>query len=456
MAVASRAVLAVLITGGPLLLPGPADAAVYYRAQTTATAVHLRLTQEPAGSIITASLFDDAIAYAAGDFETSGGSEALAAPAFPGKLVTQGPGMLCTQIFECPADPPDYPLLADASYPRREHDSVAASDGPLGAGPIALTPLRATATATAAGHDAGTSSGPITLLGGTPVAIGIGNGSAASSVVSRAGSLQVHVESRLTDVTIGGLLRIGSLRSVDDIDLRPGSRPANTAHIVVDDVTVAGQAAVIDDEGVHVAGIDGPALGRRLTTKGIDVRTVEAHRSTTSTTGRSDATALLVDLALPVDGLPYVPNPLPPLPPPFDQIPAVPGVNANGTYVAQVALGSVGAVAGLGRDGDFELGDIDPLPNDPAPETPGGDSRAGGPLAGPDLVDSLTDTPGQLPPAVAPQQGVLRGFFDRISAAAVEQLYAVMALGSIGLLLGWRATVALRRHRWGASTGPRP
>jgi hypothetical protein len=140
MAVAPRAVLAVFVATSPLLLPAPADAAVYYRAQTTATAVHLRLTQEPAGSIITASLFDDAIAYAASDFETSGGSEALAAPAFPGKLVTQGPGMLCTQIFECPTDPPDYPLLADASYPRRQHDSVAASDGPLGAGPIALTP----------------------------------------------------------------------------------------------------------------------------------------------------------------------------------------------------------------------------------------------------------------------------------------------------------------------------
>lgn len=447
MAVALRAVLAAAVTAGPLLLPAPAGAAVYYRAQTTATAVHLRLTQQPAGSIITASLFDDAIAYAAGDFETSGGSEALAAPAFPGKLVTQGPGMLCTQIFECPTAPPEYPLLADASYPRREHDSVAASDGPLGAGPIALTPLRATANATATGHDARTSSGPITLLAGTPVAVSIGNGSASSNVVSRAGPLRVHVETRLTDITIGGLLRIGSLRSVDDIELRPGERPVNTARVVVEDVSVAGRSATIDDEGVHVAGSDGAALGRRLATNGIKVRTVEAHRATSRTAGRSDATALLLDLALPVDGLPYVPNPLPPLPPPFDQIPALPGVNANGTYIAQVALGSVGAVAGLGHDGAFPLGDIDPLPDDPVAGAPDRGVRADGPLTGADLVDGLTNPPGQVPPAVAPQTGVLRGFLDRISAAAVEQLYAVMALGAIGLLLGWRATVALRRHR---------
>jgi hypothetical protein len=449
MAVAPRAVLAVFVATSPLLLPAPADAAVYYRAQTTATAVHLRLTQEPAGSIITASLFDDAIAYAASDFETSGGSEALAAPAFPGKLVTQGPGMLCTQIFECPTDPPDYPLLADASYPRRQHDSVAASDGPLGAGPIALTPLHATATATAVGSDARTSSGPITLLDGTPVAVAIGSGSAASTVISRTGLLRVHVESRLTDVSIGGLLRIGSLRSVDDIDLRPGERPVNGARIMLGDVTVAGQPATIDEHGVHVAGTDGPAVSRRLEAKGIAVRTVEAHRSTSRTAGRSDATALLVDLALPVDGLPYVPNPLPPLPPPFDQVPALPGVNANGTYVAQVALGSVGAVAGLGRDGEFELGDIDPLPNEPLPGDPGTGAHADGPLAGPDLVDGLADPPAQTPPAVAPQTGLLRGFLDRISGAAVEQLYAAMALGSIGLLLGWRASVVMRRHDFG-------
>jgi hypothetical protein len=158
---------------------------------------------------------------------------------------------------------------------------------------------------------------------------------------------------------------------------------------------------------------------------------------------------LLLDLALPVDGLPYIPNPLPPLPPPFDQIPALPGVNANGTYIAQVALGSVGAVAGLGRDGEFDLGNIDPLPNDPGPDPSRPAAVAEGPLAGPDLVDGLTNVPGQVPPAVAPQSGLLRGFVDRISAAAVEQLYAVMAFGAIGLLLGWRAAVTLRRRPLG-------
>ena len=63
------------------------------------------------------SLIDDAISYAASDFDSGGQSEALASPAFPGVLVVQGPQLLCSQVFTCPVQPPSYPLLADASPP---------------------------------------------------------------------------------------------------------------------------------------------------------------------------------------------------------------------------------------------------------------------------------------------------------------------------------------------------
>src|SRR3954451_17535846 len=131
MAVALRAGLAIGLFTGSVALAGPADAGVFFRAQTTATAVHVVFTQKPAASLITASLFDDAIAYAASDCETSGGSEALAASAFPGRLVTQGPALLCPQVFARPTDPPPYPLLADASYPRRTHDTAVAGGQPM-------------------------------------------------------------------------------------------------------------------------------------------------------------------------------------------------------------------------------------------------------------------------------------------------------------------------------------
>src|SRR3954452_23626997 len=125
MSVAGRVTTVGLFALAPLL-PGaaPATAAVFLQAQTTATAVHVTVTQQPAASLITASLFDDAVAYAAGDFDSGGTSEALAASAFPGRLVVQGPQLLCSEVFDCPSAPPSYPLLADASYPRRTRDSA--------------------------------------------------------------------------------------------------------------------------------------------------------------------------------------------------------------------------------------------------------------------------------------------------------------------------------------------
>src|SRR6059058_3646604 len=157
MTVAGR-VAAVGLVGLAPLLPATsaANADVFLQAQTTATAVHVTVTQQPAGSIITASLLDDAVAYAAGDFDSGGTSEALAAPAFPGRLVVQGPQLLCSEVFSCPAAPPSYPLLADASYPRRPRDTATASGGPIGSGPFVVRPLAASARAGDAGNTGAT------------------------------------------------------------------------------------------------------------------------------------------------------------------------------------------------------------------------------------------------------------------------------------------------------------
>src|SRR5436309_7307306 len=153
----------------------PARADTVFQAQTAAAAVHFVLTQQPANSIITAGLVDDATAYAASAFDSGGGgSEAQAASVFPGNLVVQGPALFCTQVFTCPATPPDYPLLADASYPRRAHAEASADQQPVGQGPLVVTPSVSSAAATADGNDASTAAGAMTVLSGTPVAITIG------------------------------------------------------------------------------------------------------------------------------------------------------------------------------------------------------------------------------------------------------------------------------------------
>ncbi|MDQ1703789.1 MAG: hypothetical protein QOF18_155 [Frankiaceae bacterium] len=447
MAIALRGCLAVLVGGVCMTATAaPAAAEDFFQAQTTATAVHVIVTQKPAGSIITASLFDDALAYAASDFDTGGASEALAASAFPGRLVTQGPQLLCSQLFPCPVDPPAYPLLADASYPRRQHDTAAGGGQPMGSGPVVVTPLTAAAHAGSTDNAGQTSAGDVSLLTGTPGAVSIRTSTATSSVRSTAGGVDLHVETLLSDIVIGGVVHIGSIRAVDDIHLGTGSQPRDRPSITVSDVTAAGQAASIDNAGIHVAGKDGPAVTRRLSQHGVTLRTVGAHRVDTSNSGRSEATGVEVDVALPVSGLPYVPNPLPPLPPPFDQVPALPGVNANGTYVGHITLGAVGAAAGHGREPVFASGGAGQPgggpPGQPAP--PG--TTGGQPLAGGDLVSGLATTPTQPAPTVAPSQSLLRSFRDLLSGGQLETLYAVLALGSLGLFFGWRVAVLARRR----------
>jgi len=68
-----RAWLTVLLVGAGVFALAPTAASAqtfYFEGETTATAVHLTLTQKPSSSIITASLVDDAAAYAASSFDS--------------------------------------------------------------------------------------------------------------------------------------------------------------------------------------------------------------------------------------------------------------------------------------------------------------------------------------------------------------------------------------------------
>jgi hypothetical protein len=448
MTVAGRGAAAAVLAAGVLFATaGPAPADVSLQAQTAATAVHVSVTQQPASSIITASLFDDAVAYAAGDFDSGGSSEALAAPAFPGRLVVQGPQLLCSELFSCPATPPSYPLLADASYPRRQHDTATVSGQPTGSGPFVVTPLSATASAAADGNAGTTAGGTTSLLAGTPGAVTVGASSASTTLRAAGRGLRLEVQSTVSDVSIAGLVHIATVAARDDISVAPGSRAVDKPTITVAGVTAAGQAATIDDRGVHVAGADGPSVSRQLTQAGVSIRLVGTHHADTRSGARSDATALEVDVAVPVNGVPYVPNPLPTLPPPFDQVPQLPGVNANGTYLARVTLGAVGAAAGFGVEPTLDLGGSGVVPS---PEVAGGGS-AGGPggATAPGSLGSQLGAGGGVPPATAPQlaagqAGGLRGFLDGFGRGQVETLYAVLALGAVLMFVGWRGATVLR------------
>ena len=423
-----------LAAAGVVTAAPPAHADTVFQAQTAAAAVHLVLTQQPASSIITAGLVDDAAAYVAGAFDSSGGSEAQAASVFPGNLVVQGPALFCSQVFTCPATPPEYPLLADASYPRRSHAQASADQQSIGQGPFVVTPSTSTASAAGDGNTGQTSAGALSILSGTPVAVTVGASTATTKVASTATSMVTSVESTVSDVDIAGLVHIRSIRATDDITVSATGKPLDHPSVTVTGVTVAGVAAQVDDKGLHVAGQNGPSLTQRVAQQGVDIRTVGAHHDDTSSLARSEATGLIVTFSLPVSGLPYVPNPLPS---PFDQ---VPGVNANGTYVGYVTLGAVGAVAGANAEPAFALGGTFPLTPPGAPATPAAGALADNPVLGAPGVAPIQAP--QRPPQVAEIRSLLDGFTTDLA-----DLYAALALGTVMLFGGWRVAVAVRRSR---------
>jgi hypothetical protein len=229
-------------------------------------------------------------------------------------------------------------------------------------------------------------------------------------------------------------VHVSTVRALDDITVPPAGRPVDSPHIVVSGVTVAGVPARIDERGIHVAGNDGPGLTQRVAQQGVDVRLVGVQRTDAGSLARSEATGLAVTFSLPVSGLPYVPNPLPA---PFDQ---VPGVNANGTYVGYLTLGAVGAVAGANAQPSFALGGSFPL-TPPAARGPADTALADNPLLGAPGATAPVRAP-----AVSPPVRLLRGVLDGFTTGLAD-LYAVLALGTMALFVGWRVTVAVRRSR---------
>jgi hypothetical protein len=434
------ALLAAAAVAGLPALPASAQT-FYFEGETTATAVHLTITQKPASSLITASLVDDAAGYAASAYDSSGSSEAQAATLYPGNLVVQGPSLLCEDVFgsdpfpACPVAPPAYPLLADASYPRSKVAHAQTNQAPIGSGPLVLTPAYADAEAAADSNEGTTAGAALSLLSGSPAAVTVGAATARSTLHSTAGDITMHVESAVSDVTIAGMVHIASVQAVDDITVRSAGKPVDHPAITISGVTVAGQAASIDGDGIHIAGQNGPSLAKQLSQQGLTVRTVGVSKADTPAAARSDATGLAIGFSVPVSGLPYIPNPLPS---PFD---VIPGVNANGTYVGTITLGAAGAVAAGQAQPGFDLGGFVPPVNTIAAPAP---ASAPSPVAGNELVTRLAQAnPPAAPPVVAGRPAIFRGVLDAFS---LRNLYAVVALGTGLMFLGWRGLLLLRRR----------
>ncbi len=437
-----------LLPGAVAATPAPAHAdtlgaGTLFHVETTVAGVSVTSTQQPALSVVTANLVDSAVAYAATTLDASGGSRARAAGYFPGDLVVQGPSLLCGMSGGCPVNPPSYPLLADASYPTHPHAH---------AGPAAPVGDGATVTAAAGGADATagpqatsalTRAGAVHALAGTPAAVSVGASTATSTASARSDGVHVHVESLLHDVSIAGLLRVRTVDVVDEIVARPDATPTDRPTVELSGVSFAGQSATVDATGVHVAGHTGPSPARQLSRQGVTVSVLGADRADSTGAARSTARGLMVSFALPVSGVPYVPNPLPcPDSFPF----CLGGANVNATYVGTLVLGSAGIA--VDAEPPLGLGAVLLSPLSATAATAGAAQAGAAAAAGPALLSpSQHGGPDGAPVVAGPPSAGSRSLLAGLTRLPLDALYAVLAVVTVVLFVGWRATMTFASGR---------
>lgn len=402
--------------------------------------------------------------------------QARASLLFPGNGFIMGPSLLCGTFGG--QFPPQFKPILDTclqyKYPLTvfadDFEPDGASSGSLALGaptdPVSGNAVRATAHA---GEDAATTDaamqdlrvlglpafGPLHLpLPGFELDTSLFTVDSATSRTNQRivkGALVVDAEATLSGVRmVGGLLRIGSLRSeshaTDDAN---GHRTA-VATLEVSGVTVGGVPAQITDKGLIVGspGGGGPLAQQQQSQLNELLRTFDLKvtmlgvEQTTDQDGAAVAGVggLLIEFSRDVQGLPTIPGPLGELDP-------------NGNYTGSFLLGST---AVLGSAVTFGL---DPVVPDEPPVAgdggvdPGGfsddGSVVGDEVALPDPVLSPPSAPADdvaLPDTKEQLARSLGGLFgDRIGL-----LYLSLMFAALGLCIVPRLTVPARLP------GPRP
>ncbi len=450
---ASRGVT--VVAAGVVLLAAPvglgtatADTTVqmpgYFAVETAAAAVQFTQQQQPPVSPFSNQIFRDSLGYAASSLDSGGGSEALSAVFFPGTLVAQAPHLLCSQFLpmaqqQCPAEPPAYPLFADAQYPTNPSDAADVNGQEVGNDQLRGSAIRAVAKAAQTSNSAQSVVAGLGAAGGTPAALSVGTVTGHTTTTVDGQGVHVHVESVLHDVAIGGLVRISVLRAVDDVDVPEGGTPKNTPRITFGGVTVAGQAATLDEHGLHVAGQDGPGLVRQVAQQGIALDVVGTDVKNGPGSARSTAFGLRVSIQRAVDGAPPVCEPAP-----IPQVGScVPDVNR--TYVQTATLGSVGVVAVAQKSQDFSFAEFPSSVPGPDSFGTGGTFAPTGAGSSPALPPETASAPSS---GSAPQVAAGNTGFSLLRVN-LSTLYAVLALVTAAGFVGWRATTLLatsRRH----------
>jgi hypothetical protein len=244
---------------------------------------------------------------------------AMASPAYPGDTAAHVGTALTT--FGVPIPIPNYPILAESNYPptpdKPGHTSFSQNgvgSGSSDAGPDGAKVLANTVSQT---------------IGGV---VQVDSSSASNELSITGDKVKSTATAVAGNIIVSNLVQIGSVIGVAEAT-SDGAKGTPKASLQIGSVTVAGQAAYIDGDGVHVAttpllapgltaGIQ-QMVNKALSTDGVVIRAVAPTTKPNGAAAGADSGALVITIERVVPAL---------------GIPGVPAINIPG--VPAVALGT--------------------------------------------------------------------------------------------------------------------
>jgi hypothetical protein len=238
--------------------------------------------------------------------------QSIGAPYYPGDILANLGG-LESEFFPPSFPNIPYPFMAEAEYPATPQYGASATFGgppPGGSSPVSL--LSGSAHATDSGGDA---NGTLTDLS---VGAGMGQGGAPlleaaseqsnESVSIGASQVTATARSVIKSIEIAGMVDITELTSNAE-STSDGTTGTPNATIDIGQVTVDGQPAYIDNQGVHVVGTNpAPAgtptvaqlqysLDQTLAQDGITIRLVDPEQTSNGAEGIANSGGLVVSIS---------------------------------------------------------------------------------------------------------------------------------------------------------------
>jgi hypothetical protein len=231
---------------------------------------------------------------------------AIASPLYPGDTAAHLGTAVATFSPQAPHID-NYPVVAEANYPPTPDKGANAAfgSGGIGEGTAELTAAHAKVVAR-------------TIEQSVEGVIGIGASVTRNDITIADDKVRSTASSATGPINIADLITIDGVIGTAEAN-SDGSKATPAGHLEIGKVTVAGQAAYIDGEGVHVATTPGVGAGvvaglqqlvnATLATDGIKVRTLlpQATIDGASGTATSGALAISLERTIPALGVPGVP-----------------------------------------------------------------------------------------------------------------------------------------------------